>query len=298
MTTIEEAVSTFNLDNIANGLSSKTISWYHDILKIMMQNLGQNTTLGDVSKNDMRLYIVTLRESGLARETVRSYITGMKRFWHFASQEFQCLDPMITIKRPAKKTPAPKGVHPRDALRMLQATNPDDQGKRDLAILCLAYDTGARRGGMVNLRLDDIDLVNNRAIVTEKYSKQRWIYWTHFTSQIIHRWMSVRPNTCDSLFVSMRENRPHTPLTGSGMYQVFKRLAIKANVKGFSNPHAFRHGFAREYILNGGDVVTLARLLGHEDVNLTAAYYAVFSSDELADMQAKHSPLMKILKTL
>jgi integrase len=41
--------------------------------------------------------------------------------------------------------------------------------------------------------------------------------------------------------------------------------------------------------------VTLARLLGHKDVNTTAAYYAVFSDRELADLQAKYSPLRRLL---
>lgn len=69
----------------------------------------------------------------------------------------------------------------------------------------------------------------------------------------------------------------------------------RAGVSGRVNPHAFRHNFARAYLQSGGDLVTLTPLLGHVDVNVTAAYYAVFSSDELAAMQEKHSPLLNML---
>lgn len=61
------------------------------------------------------------------------------------------------------------------------------------------------------------------------------------------------------------------------------------------NAHAFRHNFARMYLMGGGDLVTLARLLGHTDVNVTAAYYAVFADDELADLQNRYSPMKRMM---
>lgn len=49
-------------------------------------------------------------------------------------------------------------------------------------------------------------------------------------------------------------------------------------------------------LIGGGNLVTLARLLGHSNVNVTAAYYAVFADDELADLQNKYSPVKQMLK--
>lgn len=65
----------------------------------------------------------------------------------------------------------------------------------------------------------------------------------------------------------------------------------KAGIRGRVNPHSFRHGFAREYIRAGGDIVTLARLLGHENITTTAAFYAVFSDDELQEFHGRYSPM-------
>jgi integrase/recombinase XerD len=80
-------------------------------------------------------------------------------------------------------------------------------------------------------------------------------------------------------------------LTDSGIALILKRLKKRAGVTGRTNPHAFRHGFAREFILNGGDIVVLSKLLGHNNINTTAAFYAIFTEDELAGMHAKFSPL-------
>ena len=60
------------------------------------------------------------------------------------------------------------------------------------------------------------------------------------------------------------------------------------------NAHAFRHGFARHYILSGGDLATLADLLGHSTVAVTKDYYAVFTLRELRRKHSQHSPLAQL----
>ncbi len=57
---------------------------------------------------------------------------------------------------------------------------------------------------------------------------------------------------------------------------MLRRLAKRAGVEERVNPHAFRHGFAREYLKNGGDLASVSNLLGHSQITLTAANYAVF----------------------
>lgn len=75
---------------------------------------------------------------------------------------------------------------------------------------------------------------------------------------------------------------------------MIKRLKKRAGIKGRVNPHSFRHGFAVEYIKAGGDVATLAKLLGHRNINTTAAFYALFTQNELSEMHNKFSPLREI----
>jgi len=52
---------------------------------------------------------------------------------------------------------------------------------------------------------------------------------------------------------------------------MLKRRAKRAGVQGRSNPHAFRHAFAREYLMSGGDLATLYQLMGHGSVKVTKA---------------------------
>ena len=67
-------------------------------------------------------------------------------------------------------------------------------------------------------------------------------------------------------------------------------------MKGRVNPHSFRHTFGKEYVKAGGDIFTLARIMGHSDVNTTAQHYAVFNSEEVAASHEKYSPIHQLIK--
>ena len=69
------------------------------------------------------------------------------------------------------------------------------------------------------------------------------------------------------------------------MRQKHDRLRKRAGVTDRANPHSFRHGFAKDYLMAGGDLASLADLTGHESVETTKSFYAIFEQD---DLKRKH----------
>lgn len=53
--------------------------------------------------------------------------------------------------------------------------------------------------------------------------------------------------------------------------------------------HVLRHTFASHFVMNGGDILTLQRILGHSDIKVTMRY-AHLSADHLQDA-VKYNPL-------
>ena len=77
------------------------------------------------------------------------------------------------------------------------------------------------------------------------------------------------------------------PLSATAMWRVIKMLVRDCAARGLvppdTTPHALRHTFAHRYLAqHRGDLVGLARLLGHANLNTTKIYLQP-TAEELAE---------------
>lgn len=308
MTTLKQAIAEYIIIKQANGRSQQTVKWYQSILGMLGERLGERS-LQDISAGHMTEYILQLRKrgerytdapqrpstaGGLSAYSIQSHIRALKAFWGWAADEYQIgRNPMRNIENPRLPPPPPKAIKPRDVVRLLDACGEDNQGHRNRAIILFLADTGARVGGLCSLTIDNLDLNRRCALLTEKGGDKRRVFFTHYTGLIIARWLRARCSDSGFVFTSVTTG---AGLSESGVYQMLKRLGARARVKTY-NPHSFRDGFAIAWVKAGGDISTLARLLGHKDIKTTADYYALFADDELQAIKSEVNPLAFVLET-
>ena len=48
--------------------------------------------------------------------------------------------------------------------------------------------------------------------------------------------------------------------------------------------HVFRNNFAKRFLMNGGDIYTLSRILGHSSVTVTEQAYLDLTQEVLAEL--------------
>lgn len=296
MQTLDNALTDFILSCEANGLSPVTIKGYRAIARMMIRSIG-DVPYASVTGRQMREYIAGLRGAkeryknapqkpsqagGLSKDTIASYVTTLHVFWAWVAQEHKIDNPMKGIKRPKRGKPEPRGIDTDNFVLLFDAA----ACIRDKAILAVLADTGCRIGGLLDMSIERLYLAKRRAYVTEKGEKTRALFFTHYTAQLLGAYIGSRRS--GPLWLSETQE---TPLTEAGIYMMLKNLKRRTGVTGRVNPHAFRHGFAREYISRGGDISTLAKLLGHADMSITARYYAVFDEDELQLFHDKFTPM-------
>jgi site-specific recombinase XerD len=291
---LSEAIERLLIATRAEGRSPRTVQAYAEKLGHLMRYLG-DPPVEAVTVDDLRRFLAAQYEKGLSAFTVKTRVRAFKRLFNFLEAEgILESNPAQRVKTPQPKRGEPKGIRWGDFLALLDTTGPGSVlDLRDRALLLLLFDTGCRVGGLVGLRVDDLDLEHLRAVVTEKGGKTRLVFFQEETAQALAAWLAVRPQDRGPwLFVSFKGK--YGRLTVSGVYHVLKGRGKLAGCTGPVNPHAFRHGFARAYLLSGGDLGTLADILGHSTVEVTKAYYGIFTVAELQAKHAQHSPIVKL----
>jgi integrase/recombinase XerD len=314
MVTIEIAVKEFMLAQRANGNKPNTIRWYkHMLTPVVVRFYGKPIDRIDVS--GLRAYVVDLRsrghryvnaaqrpqlDGGLSHESLRDHIRAMKVFFNWCGVEYDLEpNPMNKIRIPGRMQQEPKAIDLDDLKRLLNACDMSTvAGIRDHAMLAFLADTACRAESMLTLRPDKLHLRELYATVLVKGRGVRDldIPISPYTADLLRKWMTLRPIEADPtrVFCSLAASTAGKPLTYSGLYQSIKRLAKRAGVTGLCNPHSFRHGFAKQYLINGGDLATLSKLMGHKDVSITVEYYTRFVRRELADKHRKFSPITNL----
>lgn len=302
---LSEAIEALAVATLADGRSLATVADYRQKLGYLLAFLGDRDVTA-VTVHDLRRYVADMRgratlyvghayktesTGGLAPATLATRIRAVKRLFNWLASEGAIeANPAQGIKTP--KPPRgrqPKAISEQDLLRMIAAARDD---ARDLALVFFLADTGCRRGGLVGLRLGDLELEHGRAWVTEKGDKRRAVFLSPATIAALRAWLAVRPAVAhDRAWLSHSTGEP---LTGDGAAQLLARLGKRAGCAGPHGAHSFRHGFARQWIMAGGDMGTLADVMGHAEVSTTWAAYAVFTQGELQARHARFSPISKL----
>lgn len=295
----------------AEGRSDRTVDGYRRTLRYMLTFLG-DVDVGDVTIADLRRYAADLRarstryednpyaatqQGGLSAFSIASYMRVVKRLFNWLTEEGALqVNPAQRLRIQTPQRREPKAVDLADFRLLLEATQGDESSQvRDRALLLFLADTGARAGGVCHLRIGDLDLKRMTARLTEKGEKTRVVPLSDMTIEAVAAWLAVRPAVdADWVFVTLGARSHGERLTEDGLKEVLRRLKRRSGVTGRVNPHSFRHGFAREWIRNGGDIATLARILGHSDPAVTARFYSVFSDQELTDFHRRFSPVSRM----
>jgi integrase/recombinase XerC len=188
------------------------------------------------------------------------------------------------IERPPRNRPLPKVANASDAVKLMTALTqaaPDSwRNTRDLALITLALDTGARIGELAALTLDRLNLYQRTISATHtKTGQDRTIVFSEQAAEPLARWREVRdalglPDSLTAVFVGQPKGQPFGPLTDSGMRQLLRRRQRQAGIDHF-NFHRLRHSYAVYTLRAGGDLLDVQKQLGHASLATTQIYCLV-----------------------
>jgi len=149
----------------------------------------------------------------------------------------------------------------------------DDKAIRDRAILRLLYDLGLRRGEVVSLDLEDLDLDKGVLAVRGKGEEQKTMLTVPDpTREALCCWVAARGDSPGPLFHNFdRARKGQGRLTGTGVYRIVRDLGDRAGIK--VRPHGLRHTAITEALdLTNGNVRAVQRFSRHRDLRVVGIY--------------------------
>jgi integrase/recombinase XerC len=196
----------------------------------------------EVRQRDVEEFMAHLadtRSTGTASVTYRALQQWFG--WLVREGEIEA-SPMARMRAP-KVPEGPVPVLTNDQLRVLlkSVEGKDYVSRRDAAIIRLLLDTGARRGEVAGLRLDDLDLEQDVIHVVGKGARPRLVPFGHTTGLALGRWLRSRATDnwatrFDRLWLA-EKNRG--PLMDNGIEQMLKRCGAAVGIPGL-HAHQFR----------------------------------------------------------
>jgi integrase/recombinase XerD len=165
---------------------------------------------------------------------------------------------------------APKWLERREVDKLIRAIERYGN-KRDLAIVLTLRHTGLRVSELANLQLSDVETSERKGSLTVrsgKGSKFRVLPLNVDVRRAIEAYQEVRPATPDThLFIG----RFGQGLKARAIENLVEKYARLAGLEGVT-PHTLRHSFGKHTLDAGGDLVSVAALLGHQRLETTAIY--------------------------
>lgn len=158
---------------------------------------------------------------------------------------------------------------------------------RDIAIIEMILGTGIRASECIALELDDIEISERKGIVRIREGKgsvYRELPLNKDIRKAISDYLFVRLEMYGKELTEEDKNKlwlgQRGHLTQDALNKIIKKYAVKIGYKDEFHPHMLRHYVAARLIRDKKlDLPTVARILGHSDINTTLIYTQPSMSD-------------------
>ena len=268
----------------AEGRSPATLRLYGQAVTFFsrwLESEGREATLDELNRPAIREWLAVLSDTH-EPGTVKVRYRGLFRFcvWLVDEDELPS-NPMKTLAPPAlKMKPVPVLSDVELAALLKACAGKEFNDRRDEALVRFLLDCGVRVSEACQLTVDRLDLDQQMAIVRGKGNKVRPVYFSARTTRALDRYLRARAHHrwahLDALFLTQRG-----ALSPDGARDRVRIRGEMAGVDGL-HPHRFRHTFAHDFLMSGGQERDLKRLAGWSSDVMLERYGA-----SAADVRAK-----------
>ena len=237
---------------------------------------------------DFREYLKTEKKQAVS--TINRNLASIRKYFKWLFQkDYITVNPSLSVKELKRQQLAPQGLTRAEVRKLLREVELRND-IRSKGIFSLILYTGARLSDVSNLELSDLMIGERSGTVIYRYgkgSKQRTVPIPLLARKAVLSYLETRPPV-DSQRVFIGERGA---LNRRGIQAIFEKYRALTGIENL-HCHVLRHTFSHSFLSSqenggaGGNLVQLAQILGHENLN-TTAIYTKNSIGQLADAAEK-----------
>lgn len=276
------------------NVSTNTIKSYRDAFKQVLQYYDlelkikpEHLTFDKINAEGIRAFLLWIeKRRNVSINTRNQRLAAIHSFYRFTQSEHPEI--MLECQRilgiPFKKREKKMIEFLSQECLKCWLEQPDTRKKkerRDLTMMAILYDTGARVQELVDLKISDVRLIKPAIItLTGKGNKRRSVPIMEKTRDLLEHYMTenrLLENGSQSHPLFYNSNR--RPFTRPGITYILEKYLKRA--KEFHskllfpeklNPHIIRHTKAMHLLEAGVNLIYIRDLLGHVNVTTTEIY--------------------------
>jgi integrase/recombinase XerD len=307
----------------SRSLRPKTMNSYEQALRLFerwsMELEGINSPT-EVYEETIRHYICDLQERGkysfyaneertstnaperrrdyrqpVSTTTINNYIRNLKVFFTWYADRYSDTDsPMKNVKQLPNERKKRDYMNDADVKKLLSSFDKSYYAEhRDYLVIMLILDTGMRLGECLKLTSDEIDM-DERAITIPadltKGRKSRCVFFSQKTARDLRSWLRFKDRYSGTKYLFPVKSSG-LPVKLATFEANFRRYLTRTGIKADASPHTLRNNFAKRCLMNGMDIYTLSRILGHSSVKVTEQAYLDLTDKDLCIRYQNFSPI-------
>ena len=273
------------MDNCrARNLRQGTIKHYRESIKTLYRFIDGDTPIEEMTKDTVDKFVIACKDNLNVNDvSLHSYTRDLKTLMYY----FMRCDYMKTfrITLPKVDRQAIETYTDGELKKLLVKPNVKScsfNEYRNWVLINFVLSTGVRLNSFINVKIKDVDFTNEVVYVnTTKNRKPLIIPLNKTIVKILRDYLKVRQHKSDEdyLFCNSYGNKLHKSTISGSLHQYnYNRTITKTGI------HRYRHTFAKKWILAGGSVVTLQKILGHSSLSITEGYINMLTEDIKRDI--------------
>ena len=269
-----------NAAEMDRDLSPNTLAAYRADLAALARWLTErDVPIISATRADLQDYIAWRVRAGSRPTSMLRQLSSFRRFFrYFIREGVISADPTAEIRLPRAARLLPRSLSEEEVEALLSAPEVSDPlGNRDRTMLEVLYATGMRVSELVNLRQEEVNLLQGVIRIRGKGGRHRVIPLGDEAIRAVNEFTSgarieiLLDQQTEYLFPTRRGER----MTRQAFWHLIKRYARKARIAKKLSASTLRHAFATHLLSHGADLQVVQALLGHTDSSTTQIYQHV-----------------------